>query len=146
MSDIRLPEELASIRDDFLALDQRERLQLLLEFSNSLPDLPERYADHPDLLERVEECQSPVFIFVEVDDHDIVHVFVTAPREAPTTRGFASILAQGLRELTVDEVISIPADYPLTIGLTEAVSPLRIRGMMALLGRIQRQVREKSAA
>ncbi len=139
-----LPAELAEIRDDFLALEQRERLQLLLEFSNSLPDLPERYADHPDLLERVEECQSPVFIFVEVDDASVVHVFVTAPREAPTTRGFASILAQGLKGLTVDEVLSIPADYPLTIGLTEAVSPLRIRGMMALLGRIQRQVREKS--
>lgn len=146
MSDATLPAELAEIRDDFLALDQRERLQLLLEFSNSLPDLPERYADHPDLLERVEECQSPVFIFVEVDDASVVHVFVTAPREAPTTRGFASILAQGLKALTVDEVLAVPADYPLTIGLTEAVSPLRIRGMMALLGRIQRQVREKSAA
>jgi cysteine desulfuration protein SufE len=140
-----LPAALAEIRDDFLALDQRERLQLLLEFSNSLPDLPERYADHPDLLERVEECQSPVFIFVEVDAEDVVHVFVTAPREAPTTRGFASILAEGLKGLTVDEVLAVPPDYPLTIGLTEAVSPLRIRGMMALLGRIQRQVREKSA-
>jgi cysteine desulfuration protein SufE len=144
MSDTALPDELAGIRDDFLALDQRERLQLLLEFSNSLPDLPERYADHPDLLERVEECQSPVFIFVEVDDESRAHVFVTAPREAPTTRGFASILAHGLKDLSADEVMSVPADYPLTIGLTEAVSPLRIRGMMALLGRIQRQVREKA--
>jgi len=141
-----LPAALAEIREDFLALDQRERLQLLLEFSNALPELPERYADHPDLLERVEECQSPVFIFVEVDDALAVHVFVTAPREAPTTRGFASILAEGLKDLTVDEVLAVPPDYPLTIGLTEAVSPLRIRGMMALLGRIQRQVREKSAA
>lgn len=140
-----LPAALAEIRDDFLALDQRERLQLLLEFSNALPELPERYADHPDLLERVEECQSPVFIFVEVDDVEVVHVFVTAPREAPTTRGFASILAEGLKGLTVAEVLAVPPDYPLTIGLTEAVSPLRIRGMMALLGRIQRQVREKSA-
>jgi cysteine desulfuration protein SufE len=144
MTEHQLPEALAGIRDDFLALDERERLQLLLEFANSLPELPERYADHPDLLERVEECQSPVFIFVEVDDASVVHTFVTAPREAPTTRGFAAILAEGLKDLTVDEVLGVPADYPLTIGLTEAVSPLRIRGMMALLGRIQRQVREKS--
>ena len=68
VSDRRCPSELAEIRDDFLALEQRERLQLLLEFSKELPELPERYADHPDLLERVEECQSPVFIFVEVED------------------------------------------------------------------------------
>lgn len=145
MTDAALPTALAEIREDFLALEQRERLQLLLEFANSLPELPARYADHPDLLERVEECQSPVFIFVEVDESSVVHVFVTAPREAPTTRGFASILAEGLKDLTVDEVLAVPADYPLTIGLAEAVSPLRIRGMMALLSRMQRQVREKSS-
>lgn len=141
-----LPAKLAEIRDDFLALEVPDRLQLLLEFSQELPELPERYADHPDLLERVEECQSPVYIFVEVDDDRIVHLHATAPREAPTTRGFASILVQGLAGLTVEEVLAVPSDYPLTIGLTEAVSPLRIRGMTGLLGRAQRQVREKTAA
>jgi cysteine desulfuration protein SufE len=141
-----LPEQLAEIRDDFLGLEQRDRLQLLLEFSNELPELPEHYREHPDLLERVEECQSPVFIFVDVDDDNVVHLYATAPKEAPTTRGFASILVQGLAGLTVDEVLDIPDDYPQTIGLTEAVSPLRIRGMSALLGRAKRQVREKIAA
>ena len=141
-----LPEQLAEIRDDFLDLEQRDRLQLLLEFSNELPELPEHSRDHPDLLERVEECQSPVFIFVDVDDENVVHLYATAPKEAPTTRGFASILVQGLAGLTVDEVLAIPDDYPQTIGLTEAVSPLRIRGMTGLLGRAKRQVREKIAA
>jgi cysteine desulfuration protein SufE len=142
---VPLPEKLAEIRDDFLALTQPDRLQLLLEFSRELPELPPRFADHPDLLERVEECQSPVFIFVEIDDAQIVHLHATAPREAPTTRGFASILVQGLAGLTVDEVLAVPSDYPLTLGLTEAVSPLRIRGMSGLLGRTQRQVRERTA-
>lgn len=141
-----LPAQLAEIREDFLGLEVRERLQLLLEFSNELPELPERYQDHPDLFERVEECQSPVYIFVEVDDDNIVHLFATAPKEAPTTRGFASILSQGLAGLTADEVLAVPDDYPQTIGLTEAVSPLRIRGMTALLGRAKRQIREKLAA
>lgn len=140
-----VPTKLAGIRDDFLALEQHERLQLLLELANELPELPAEYADHPDLLERVVECQSPVFIFVEVID-GIVHLHATAPKEAPTTRGFASILVQGVEGLTVDEVLQIPDDYPLTLGLTEAVSPLRIRGMSALLGRTKRQVREKTAA
>ena len=141
-----LPAKLADIREDFHDLEIRDRLQLLLEFSNELPELPERYADHPDLLERVEECQSPVFMFVEVDDHDIVHLFVTAPKEAPTTRGFASILVQGLEGLSVSEVLGVPDDFPQDLGLTEAVSPLRVRGMTALLGRAKRQIREKTAA
>ncbi|GAA0960746.1 SufE family protein [Frigoribacterium faeni] len=145
MTGASLPAALVEIREEFLALDVRNRLQLLLEFSNELPELPARYADHPDLLERVVECQSPVFLFVEVADGR-VHLHATAPREAPTTRGFASILAQGLDGLTVTEVLDdVPDDYPQTIGLTEAVSPLRIRGMTALLGRAKRQIRERTA-
>jgi len=142
----QLPEALAQIREDFLELGLKDRLQLLLEFSNELPELPAQYQDHPDLFERVEECQSPVFIFVEVDDARVVHLFAMAPKEAPTTRGFASILVQGLAGLTVDEVLAVPDDFPDTIGLTEAVSPLRIRGMTALLGRTKRQIREKITA
>ena len=141
-----LPTALAEIRSDFRELGVKDRLQLLLEFSNELPELSEQYRDHPDLMERVEECQSPVFIFVEVDGDSVVHLFAMAPKEAPTTRGFASILAQGLAGLTADEVLAVPDDFPQGLGLTEAVSPLRIRGMTAMLARIKRQVREKIAA
>lgn len=146
MTTPELPQQLAEIRDDFLALEQRDRLQLLLEFSNELPELPERYAEHPDLFERVEECQSPVFLFVEIDEGGNVHLFATAPRESPTTRGFASILAQGLSGLSAEEVLAVPDDYPQTLGLTQAVSPLRIRGMTGMLGRTKRQLRDKLAA
>ena len=144
-----LPRALAEIRDDFLELSQADRLQLLLEFSNELPALPERLRGHEDELERVEECQSPVFITVTVgedgDAPDVVRMHATAPREAPTTRGFASILAQGLSGLTAQQVLAVPSDYPLTLGLSEAVSPLRIRGMVGMLGRVQRQVRAQVA-
>lgn len=140
------PDAIRTIRDDFLEMEERDRLQLLLEFANELPELPERYRDHPELFERVVECQSPVFIFVEVDDdRQRVHVFATAPLEAPTTRGFASILVQGLSGLSADAVLELDADFPLTLGLTRIVSPLRMRGMAAMLGRIKRQVQEKTA-
>lgn len=141
-----VPAPLASIRDEFLAVDHDDRLLLLLEFANELPELPEKYQDHPDLFERVLECQSPVYLFVEVDDNRTVHLYATAPPEAPTTRGFASILVQGLDGLTAEEVLAVPADFPQTLGLTDAVSPLRIRGMSGLLGRTQRQVRERVGA
>jgi cysteine desulfuration protein SufE len=130
--------------EDFNQFDVQNRLLLLLEFSDNLPDLPERYRDHPDLLERVEECQSPVFLFVEVDDHRIVHLFVSAPREAPTTRGFASILHQVLDGQAVNDVLAVDDDFPGRLGLDEAVSALRMRGIRAMLYRIKRQVSEKS--
>ncbi len=146
MTSTALPASLAEIRDDFLDLPEDERLQLLLEFANDLPPIPAQYEGHPELQERVVECQSPVYIVVDVDDDDIVAMHATAPREAPTTRGFASILAQGLTGLTADEVLSVPNDFPQSIGLTRAVSPLRISGMTGMLMRAKRQVAAKRHA
>jgi cysteine desulfuration protein SufE len=145
MSDTVLPESLAEIREDFLALPEPERLQLLLEFSQELPPVPARYDGHPELCERVAECQSPVYIVIDVSDDGIVAMHATAPAEAPTTRGFASILVQGLSGLTADEVLAVPDDFPQSIGLTRAVSPLRIAGMTGMLLRAKRQVRAKLA-
>ena len=146
MTDAALPETLAEIRDEFLELPESDRLQLLLEFSNELPDVPAEYEGHPELAERVAECQSPVYIILEVDGDGRVAMHATAPKEAPTTRGFASILVQGLTGLSAEEVLAIPADYPQTIGLTRAVSPLRIAGMTGMLMRAKRQVKAKLAA
>jgi cysteine desulfuration protein SufE len=143
MSEQQIPTQLTEIRDEFLELELRDRLQLLLEFSNELPELPDRYRDHPDLFERVEECQSPVFIFIEVEN-DTVQMYATAPPEAPTTRGFASILAQGLSGLSTQDVLGLSDDFPQTLGLAKAVSPLRLRGMTGMLARAKRQIRLKT--
>jgi len=143
MTETTIPAVLGGIRDDFLELPEPERLQLLLELSDELPAVPPEYEGHPELCERVVECQSPVYIVVDVDDDDRVVMHATAPREAPTTRGFASILVRGVTGLTADEVLAIPDDYPQSIGLTRAVSPLRISGMTGMLMRVKRQVRAK---
>lgn len=145
MTDGTLPPRLAEIVDDFASLPPRDRLEMLLEFSQSLPPLPEHYAAHPERLEPVPECQSPLFVATEVDDDQRVHVFVDAPAESPTTRGFAGIFRDALDGLSANEVLAVPGDVPSRLSLTEVVSPLRLRGASALLGRVQRQVREQIA-
>ena len=85
---------------------------------------------------------------VEVaDDADrSVHLFFHAPAESPTTRGFAGILHEGLDGLSAADVLAVPDDAPYRFGLGDAVSPLRLRGMVAMLSRIKRQVRLRTAA
>jgi cysteine desulfuration protein SufE len=143
-----LPSALAAIVDDFQALSEPERLQLLLEFSEGLPELPDRLKDHPELLEQVVECQSPLFLTIETGNNDdgAVHLFFKAPAEAPTTRGFAGVLHEGLDGLSADEILSVPDDMPELLGLTRAITPLRMRGMTAMLGRIKRKVAAGSRA
>ena len=132
------------IIEAFQEMAVANKLELLLEYSEALPPLPSRYLDHPELLERVEECQSPVFLFVEVTATGSVRVFLTAPDEAPTTKGFASILQLSLDQEPVSTVLDFDESFVDALGITELVSPLRIRGLYGMLNRIKRQVREKS--
>lgn len=53
------------------------------------------------------------------------------------------MLAQGLDGLPAAEVLRVPDDMPNQLGLTRALTPLRMRGMTSMLGRIKRQIRER---
>lgn len=134
-----------AVIDDFTLLEERDRLQLLLEFSEQLPDLDSRFGDSPELLERVEECQSPVFIAVE-GNVEKISLHFSAPQEAPTTRGFASVLNAALNGQSAQEILDLPDDFPSMLGLDRLISPLRVRGMRGMLARIKRRTREIVAA
>jgi cysteine desulfuration protein SufE len=137
-----LPAALAEIVEDFSTAPPRDRLEMLLEYAGTLPPLPERYREHPERLEPVPECQSPLFVATEIDPDGSVRIFADAPPEAPTTRGFAGILHAGLDGLPAATIVGLPPDLTARLALAEVVSPLRLRGAAALQGRIQRRVRE----
>jgi cysteine desulfuration protein SufE len=140
-----VPSSLQHVIDQFAGAPSRLRLPLLLEYAQNLPPLPDALAGAEDRFEKVEECQTPLFLASEVAD-GAVRVWFDAPEEAPTTRGFASILAAGLDGRTVEEVLAVPTDVAGQLGLTDLISPLRLRGMEGMLRRLQRQVRDAQAA
>jgi cysteine desulfuration protein SufE len=129
---------------EFQEVDRTERLDLLFEYAGDLPDLPARFEGQT--LERVDECQTPLFVHAEVEDGDVVRLFFAAPDEAPTSKGFAGIIFAGLDGCTVDEVLGTPSDFASGLGLAEVVSPLRMRSVGAILARVKRQLMERAAA
>lgn len=135
-----IPAGLQEVIDDFEGVEGRDKLTLLLELSDELPELPDgmETAD----LEQVPECQTPLFLTVDAADAEHVKLYFQAPPEAPTTRGFASILHHGLDGESRETVLAVPEDFYATLGLADVVSPLRLRGLSAMLARIKRQVRE----
>ena len=136
-----VPEKLQTIVNTFQSAPKQLRLQLLLEYSKKVPPLPESLGGGD--LERVHECQTPFFVATEIDDNH-VHFFFDAPPEAPTTRGFAGVLSEGLDGLSPDEVLATPDNFYEDLKLGEVISPLRLRGMTAIMGRLKRQVREQT--
>jgi cysteine desulfuration protein SufE len=140
------PAKLQRIVDLFAGAPKDLRLEALLEYSRKLPPLPEGLAGHREAMEQVVECQTPFFLATQVDEDRKVHVFFDCPPEAPTTRGFAGLLSEGLEGTTVEEVLDTPDDFYTRMGLAEAISSLRLRGMGAILHRLKRQVREAAEA
>jgi cysteine desulfuration protein SufE len=136
-----LPAGLRSVVDEFRSASPRERLELLLEYAVDLPDLPDELAAKRDQMEQVHECQTPVFLFTEVEDGR-VHFYLDIPPESPTVRGYAAILAEGLDGAMPSEVMATPDDVYNLLGLHEAITPQRLRGLHALLVYMKRQVQK----
>jgi cysteine desulfuration protein SufE len=97
-------------------------------------------------MEQVPECATPFFLITSVDDDDRVHLHFDVPDQAPTTRGFAGILHSGLEGAKAEEVLATPNDFYMKMGLAEAISSQRLRGMGAILHRLKRQVAAHVAA
>ena len=140
------PPALQRVVDLFAAAPKELRLQELLHYSRRLPPLPAELEGNRDAMEQVPECQTPFFLATEIDGEGRVTLHFDVPAEAPTTRGFASILAAGMNGSTVAEVLATPDDFYTRMGLAEVISSLRLRGMGAILARLKRQVREKAEA
>ncbi len=134
-----MPAALAEVVSDFQEVAGQDKLQLLLEFANELPPLPAHLEEAA--MEPVPECQSPLFLDVDTSNRDEVRLFFSAPPEAPTTRGFAAILATGLDGQSADDILAVPDDFYTALGLAALISPLRLRGMSAMLSRIKRRLR-----
>lgn len=137
------PAPLQHIVDLFATAPREVKLQALLDYSRRIPPLPQHLAGRPDLLEKVDECQSPFFLKAEVGVDGAVHIYFDAPAEAPTTRGYAGILTEGLAGATAEEILAMPADFYVGLGLADVVTPLRLRGMGAIVARLQRQIRNQ---
>lgn len=138
MTESALPVPLQTIVDAFQNAPKMLKLPLLLEYAERLKPVPETLGA---TLEQVHECQTPLFLHAEVAPSGVVALHFDAPKEAPTTRGFAAIVQQGLEGLTAEEILAVPTTFHTEMGLAELISPLRIRGLEAIMTRVKRQLR-----
>jgi cysteine desulfuration protein SufE len=145
MTATQWPEALQEIIDMFQDAAPDERLDMLLEYALSMPDLPEELQSAHDTMEQVHECQTPVFLLSQLKEGK-VYYYLDIPREAPTVRGFAGILYEGLNGAPPAAIVATPNDLYQRLGLHKVLSPLRLRGLTALLSRMKRNAQELASA
>lgn len=145
-----LPERLERILTLLQGTPRSIRGHALLDLSRTLPPLPAEYhGDMKDQLERVVECQTPFFLATRLEEDQTVRMFFDAPPQSPTIRGYAGLLSVGLDGEQAQTVLDLPEDFYYGVGLEEVVSPLRLRGMGAIVATLKNQVRrhlERAAA
>lgn len=131
-------ERLDAIIDEFSDLDAREKLELLVDFANGLPQLPPEYEARKATEDRrVHECQTPVFLWMESADGTAKLVAEVAP-EAPTVKGFVAILAEAINGRPAADVAAISDDVLERMGLAEVLGILRARGLRSIVARVKR--------
>ena len=142
--DERLPPRLQEIVEDFALAEGREKLELLLQYAQELPPLPDWLKEHRERMEPVPECMTPVFAHAEAEDGRMRY-YLDVPDEAPTVRGYAAILAQGLNGVRAEEVLNVPTTFYEQMGLSGVLSGQRLNGMRAILARLKHYARQTIA-
>ncbi len=134
---MNLPPKLQAIVDDFAGMSRQDKIDTLIAYAESLPELPERLREQRDRMEPVPECMTPVRLFGEkLPDGGLIFHF-DIPPQSPTVRGLASILASGLNGLQPEEILSVPADFYQPMNLQEAITQQRINGFIGVLAHMK---------
>jgi cysteine desulfuration protein SufE len=138
-----LPENLQRVVDRFTSAPRELKGQALLRYAKQVPPLPPEYAEDRERLAQVHECQTPFFLATKLDEDGAVHFFFDCPPESPTIRGYAGILQEGLEGEHHSVVLAVPTNFYLDMGLEDVVSPMRLRGMRAILAAVRRSIRSQ---
>lgn len=134
--------KLSDITDEFAALDDEMRLELLLDYANRLPALPEELKEQRDAgMNRVPECMSPVFLWMTRDNVSM-RIHVDVGDEAPTVKGILSIITAVYDNAPPADVQTIPDDLLTRLHLDSQIRMNRAVGLSAIITRIKRNAAE----
>jgi cysteine desulfuration protein SufE len=134
---MHLPEKLQEIIEDFSWASREEKIEMLIQYSESLPSLPERLQGERDKMDPVPECMTPVFLIGEKDSVGGINFHFDIPPQSPTVRGLAAILYNGLNGLKPEEILAVPADFYTEMNLQDSISYQRLIGFQGVLAHMK---------
>lgn len=132
-----MPARLKEIIEDFQLSEGREKLELLLQYAEQMPALPDWLQLEHSQMEFVPECMTPVYVHAELEAGRMTFYF-DVPEESPTVRGYAALMGEGLNGATPEQVLSVPGDFYQQMGLDRVLSHQRLNGIAAILAHMKR--------
>ena len=131
------PKAVQDIIDEFQDIeDQFERLEVLMDFSEEVDELPVSEWNENNL---VKGCQSIGHVVLVVND-GIVHMKSAA--DAKMVQGLQGILSIAVNGSTIQQVLDLTPDFAEEAGILNSLTPSRSNGFRTMFDMIQREVRE----
>ena len=131
------PVAIQELIEEFQDIDEQfERLEVLMEFSEEVEELPvERWNDH----NLVKGCQSIAHIEVEMVEGK---VWMKAAADAKMVQGLQGILSIAVNGSTPEEVLELTPEFAEEAGILNSLTPSRSNGFRTMFDMVQRNVRE----
>jgi cysteine desulfuration protein SufE len=133
------------ICDDFEDLgDATDQMQYLIELGQALPGLDAQHKTEPN---RVQGCQSNVWLVARPEENRPDAIMFEADSDAIIVKGIVAVLLAAYSGRTAEEILAYPIDDVFKrLQLTRFLSPMRSNGLHSMVKRIQALAQQALAA
>ena len=131
------PVAIQELIEEFQDIDEQfERLEVLMEFSEEVEELPVESWNNHNL---VRGCQSIAHIEIEMVEGK---VWMKAAADAKMVQGLQGILSIAVNGSTPEEVLELTPEFAEEAGILNSLTPSRSNGFRTMFDMVQRNVRE----
>ena len=131
------PVAIQELIEEFQDIDEQfERLEVLMDFSEEVEELPVESWNDSNL---VKGCQSVAHIEVEMVEGK---VWMKAAADAKMVQGLQGILSIAVNGSTPEQVLELTPDFAEEAGILNSLTPSRSNGFRTMFDMVQRNVRE----
>lgn len=135
-------EEICNDFDDLA--DAEDQMHYLIELGQALPGLDASHKIEPN---RVQGCQSNVWLIAHPDEQNPSAIKFEADSDALIVKGIVAVLLAAFSGRTPEEILAYPIDDVFKrLQLTRFLSPMRSNGLHSMVKRIQALAQHSLAA
>lgn len=140
------PEKLREIMELFEEVDESERAEILLDYSDRFIEVPEAVACRPFAEEnRVQRCESEAYVFTEPLDENkgLKFYFAVENPQGVSARALGAILQESLSGASVETIESIPHDIVIRL-FGRRISMGKGEGLLGMVSLLKYYARQRA--
>ena len=125
--------------------DEQQRIQMLISYSKRFEEVPETFASRPfDQAHRVPECESDVYVWVDVDDdHNVDFYAAVENPQGLSAKALGAVLQKALKDASVDDIEKLDNELVYKV-FGKQLSMGKNMGLMGMIQMIKAQTKQQT--